>query len=146
MVDSRPHRQQHSASAAAGASDGAIHFCAFPCALRTESAAENPLREVTDPPRAEPTSLSFHVFRSTRDPRLFYIRSRWADEAAFESHAVLSHTVRFFERMEQLVHQPREVTRAKMIVRQSSEFGPRLARWTAALRASLGSACVPLMN
>jgi quinol monooxygenase YgiN len=32
------------------------------------------------------------VFRSIRDPRLFYIHSRWVDEAAFDTHAGLPHT------------------------------------------------------
>ena len=37
---------------------------------------------------------SFHVCRSTREPRLYYIHSRWRDEAAFDTHAGLAHTVR----------------------------------------------------
>jgi quinol monooxygenase YgiN len=38
-----------------------------------------------------------------RDPQLFYIHSRWTDEAAFERHAGLAHTVRFVERVEPLI-------------------------------------------
>ena len=91
-------------------------FARFHARVGQESATENALREVADPSRAEPGCLSFHVFCSTRDPRLFYIHSRWADEVAFETHAVLPHTVRFLEQMEQLIDQPREVTRAKMIL------------------------------
>jgi len=90
-------------------------FARFHAGAGQESAAETALHEVADPTRAEPACLSFHVFRSTRDARLFYIHSRWADEAAFETHAALPHTVRFLEQMEQLIDQPREVTRAKMI-------------------------------
>ena len=41
----------------------------------------------------EPGCLSIHAFRSVRDPRLFYIHSRSRDEAAFEYHAGLPHTV-----------------------------------------------------
>ena len=59
--------------------------------------------------------MSFEVFRSVRDRRLFYIHSQWADEAAFEKHAELRHTVRFLERVDALLDQPREVTRTERI-------------------------------
>jgi len=60
--------------------------------------------------------VSFHVFRSTRDPRLFYIHSHSIDEAAFDHHAGLPHTVRFLGRMDPLIDHARDVTRAEMIV------------------------------
>jgi hypothetical protein len=41
-----------------------------------ESAVEEALREVTGPSREEPGCLSFHIFRSTRDRRIFYIHSK----------------------------------------------------------------------
>jgi len=37
---------------------------------------------VVAPSRAEPGCLDIHAFRSTRDARLFYIHSRWKDEAS----------------------------------------------------------------
>ena len=80
-----------------------------------ESAVEEALREVTGPSRAEPRCLSFHIFRSTRDPQFFYIHSRWVDEAAFQLHAELPHTVRFLKRVDALLDQPRDVTRTEMI-------------------------------
>jgi len=80
-----------------------------------ETAVEDALREVTGPSRAEPGCLSFHTFRSTRDPQLFYIHSRWMDEAAFQLHAELPHTVRFLKRVDALLDQPRDVTRTQMI-------------------------------
>jgi len=61
------------------------------------------------------SAVSFHVFRSVRDPRLFFVHSRWADEAAFQNHAVLEHTERFLKKVDALVDQPREVTRTEMI-------------------------------
>jgi quinol monooxygenase YgiN len=67
------------------------------------------------PTREEPGCLSIHAFRSTRDPRLFYIHSRWRDEAAFERHADLPHTVRFLGRVEPLIDHPLDVTRAERI-------------------------------
>ncbi len=80
-----------------------------------ESAVEQALRDVTGPSRQEPGCLRFHIFRSTRDRRLFYIHSRWVDEAAFQAHAELPHTVRFLKRVDALLDQPRDVTRTEMI-------------------------------
>ena len=80
-----------------------------------ENAVEEALREVTGPSRQEPGCLSFHTFRSMRDRRLFYIHSRWVDEAAFQAHAELPHTVRFLKRVDALLDQPRDVTRTEMI-------------------------------
>jgi quinol monooxygenase YgiN len=80
-----------------------------------ESAVKEALREVAGPTREEAGCLSFHTFRSMRDPRLFFIHSRWVDEAAFRKHADLSHTVRFLKQVDMLLDQPREVTRTVMI-------------------------------
>ena len=80
-----------------------------------EASVEEALRDVTGPSRKEPGCLSFHTFRSMRDRRLFYIHSRWADEAAFQAHAELPHTIRFLKRVDALLHQPRDVTRTEMI-------------------------------
>jgi quinol monooxygenase YgiN len=80
-----------------------------------ESAVEEALRDVTGPSREELGCLSFHIFRSTRDRRLFYIHSRWVDEAAFQLHAELPHTVRFLKRVDALLDQPRDVTRTEII-------------------------------
>jgi quinol monooxygenase YgiN len=80
-----------------------------------EGAVEQALREVMGPSREEEGCLSFHIYRSMRDRRLFYIHSRWSDEAAFQKHAGLPHTVRFLEKVDVLLDQPREVTRTEMI-------------------------------
>jgi len=80
-----------------------------------ESAVEGALRGVTGPSREEAGCLSFHTFRSMRDRRLFYIHSRWVDEAAFQAHAELPHTLRFLKRVDALLDQPRDVTRTEMI-------------------------------
>ncbi len=80
-----------------------------------ENAVEEALREVTGPSREEPGCLSFHIFRSMRDPCLFYIHSRWVDEAAFQVHADLPHTLQFLHRVDALLDQPRDVTRTQLI-------------------------------
>ena len=91
-------------------------FARFHARASRECAVEEALREVAGPSRDEPGCRGFHVFRSTRDPRLFYIHSRWQDEAAFDIHAELPHTVRFIERVEHLIDHALDVTRADMIL------------------------------
>ena len=54
-------------------------------------------------------------FRSIRNPRLFFVHSRWKDEDAFEIHANLPHTVRFIEKAEALMDHPLDVTRLKAL-------------------------------
>jgi len=90
-------------------------FAHFHASEGNESAVAEALGEVLGPSREEAGCLSVHAFRSTRDPRLFYIHSRWIDEDSFEIHATLPHTVRFIERMEALTDHPLDVTRAEMI-------------------------------
>ena len=63
--------------------------------------------------RGEAGCLMFDAYRSTRDSRLFYIHSRWVDEAAFEAHAELPNTVRFLERVQPLIDHEPDVTRAR---------------------------------
>lgn len=46
--------------------------------------------------RNEPGCLAIEAYRSTRDSRLFYIHSRWIDEAAFDTNAKLANTLLFF--------------------------------------------------
>ena len=90
-------------------------FARFHARPRTEGAVAEVLRDILVPSREEPGCLSIHAFRSIRDPQLFYIHSRWKDEAAFEYHASLPHTVRFLERVEPLINHPLDVTRAGQI-------------------------------
>jgi quinol monooxygenase YgiN len=76
---------------------------------------EAALREVAAPTRAEPGCLAFGLFRSLRDPALFHVHSRWRDEAAFDLHASLPHTLRMVERVGPLIDHPLDVTRAERI-------------------------------
>ena len=88
-------------------------FHARPGQEETVAAA---LREVTPQTRREADCLSVAVYRSLRDPRLFYVHSRWPDEAAFERHADLPHTVRFIETVEPLLDHPLDVARTTQLV------------------------------
>jgi quinol monooxygenase YgiN len=88
-------------------------FARFHAREGEEEAVAAAIREVIGPSRAEPGCLAIEAHRALRDARLFYIHSRWVDEAAFEIHAGLPHTVRFIERMQTLVDQKLEVTRTR---------------------------------
>ena len=73
------------------------------------------LLRVLDPTRAETGCLGIHVFESLREPFVFGIHSEWVDEAAFELHARLPHTVRFLEAAKQLLSHPVEGLRSREI-------------------------------
>ena len=79
------------------------------------AAVAEALRDVIGPSRKEVGCLSINAFRSTRDPRLFYVHSCWTDEAAFDLHAELPHTVRFIQQVEPLIDHSLDVTRAELI-------------------------------
>ena len=80
-----------------------------------EVTALDALRATAAATRQEPGCLDFQVLRGVRDSRLFHIHSQFRDEAAFDLHADLPHTVRFLETMERLIDHLREVTRAERV-------------------------------
>jgi quinol monooxygenase YgiN len=59
--------------------------------------------------------LSIAMFGSIGDPRLFFIHSRWCDEAAFEAHAGLPHTVAFVDEVTPLIEHKLDVVRTRQI-------------------------------
>lgn len=88
-------------------------FARFHALDGQDEAVAAALRDVVPPTRAEPSCRAIDAYRSTRDPSLFYIHSRWVDEAAFDHHATLPHTVRFLERVQKLIDHPLDVTRSR---------------------------------
>ncbi len=90
-------------------------FARFHARAGNEAAVADALLEVAAASREEPGCVSLQDFQSLRDPQLFYVHSRWKDEAAFENHAQLPHTVRFIERVEPLIDHPLDVARTKRI-------------------------------
>jgi quinol monooxygenase YgiN len=90
-------------------------FARFHARPGNEGALERALQRVVVPTRAEAGCLSIGLFRSTRNPRLFYIHSRWVDEAAFDLHATLPHTTEFLPRAESLIDHALDITRAELI-------------------------------
>jgi quinol monooxygenase YgiN len=90
-------------------------FARFHARPGAEREVEAALHEVIGPSREEAGCLGIQAFRSTRDGRLFYIHSRWADEAAFDLHASLPHTGRFVERVAAVIDHPLDVTRTRLV-------------------------------
>lgn len=68
-----------------------------------EAAFREELFRVNEPSRAEPGCMGIHIFESLREPFVFAIHSEWVDEAAFDLHATLPHTVRFLAAAETLL-------------------------------------------
>ena len=91
---------------------GLTIFGRFRARAGCEDAVAAAIAEVVAATRAEPLCLEIEGFRDTRDPRLFFIHSRWPDKPAFELHAGLAHTVRFLEVVGALVSEPVDVRRA----------------------------------
>jgi quinol monooxygenase YgiN len=73
------------------------------------------LLRVVGPSRAEAGCLAIHAFESLREPFVFAIHSEWADEAAFELHVQLPHTVRFLGAAEKLLPHPVQGLRTREI-------------------------------
>ena len=88
-------------------------FARFHAGEGQEAAVAAALRAVIAPTRAEPGCIEINAYRSTRDPRLFFIHSHWRDEAAFEVHATLPHTRQFIERVQTLIDHPLDISRTR---------------------------------
>jgi len=73
------------------------------------------LLRVVGPSRAEAGCLNIHIFESLQEPFVFAIHSEWTDEAAFELHARLPHTVRFLTAAKAILTDPVEGLRAREI-------------------------------
>ena len=91
-------------------------FARFQARSGAETEVEAALREVVPPSRAEAGCMSLHVFRSIRDSQVFYIHSRWKDEAAFNEHARLPHTVKFIERVDPVLDHRVEAQRCQLLI------------------------------
>ncbi len=90
-------------------------FARFHARPGQEALLEAAILGVLAPTRAEAGCVSIHAFRSQRDRASFTIHSRWQDEAAFDLHAELPHTVAFLTQVEALIDHPLDVTRTERI-------------------------------
>jgi quinol monooxygenase YgiN len=80
-----------------------------------EAAFREEVLRVNKPSREEPGCLRIDVFESVREPIEFAIYSEWADEAAFDLHAALPHTVAFIAAAEKLLTHPIKGLRLRQI-------------------------------
>ena len=92
-----------------------VVFARFHARPGNEDAVAEAILANLAPTREEPGCLEIPAFRSIRDLRLFYIHSRWKDEAAFEDHARLPRMIRFVERLESLIDHPFDAARTEQI-------------------------------
>ncbi len=68
---------------------------------------------VLAPTRQEPGCVRARAFESVQGPPCFHIHSEWVDEAAFDHHLTLPHTVRFVEQVEPLITHPLRAIRSQ---------------------------------
>jgi quinol monooxygenase YgiN len=90
-------------------------FARFHAREHQEQGVAAALRDMLGPVRVESGCLTIGAFRSTRDPRLFFIHSRWVDEEAFDRHATLPHTVKFLESVRPLIDHELDVARTRPV-------------------------------
>jgi len=98
-------------------------FARFHARDGQEEAVAAALRDEVPLARAEPGCLGHEAYSSTRDPRLFFIHSHWAEEAAFEAHTKLPHTVDFVERVQPLLDHKLDVNRAAPLTSPAKDDG-----------------------
>jgi quinol monooxygenase YgiN len=80
-----------------------------------EEALAEAIRKAWGPARDEPGCVSIFWYRATKNTRLFFVHSVWADEAAFDIHADLPHTEEFIETALTLIDHPLDVTRLRVL-------------------------------
>lgn len=80
-----------------------------------EAEFRNEVLRVSERSRAELGCLRLDVFESLREPYIFTIHSQWVDEASFELHATLPHTVRFLDLAGKLLAHPIQSLRLRQI-------------------------------
>jgi quinol monooxygenase YgiN len=96
--------------------DGRLYvFARFHAKAGSERGVEQAIVKVLKLTRKEPGCLGVNVFRSVRDGRLFYIHSKWENEAAFDWHAEQSYTEAFIDAVERLIDHPLDVVRSTLL-------------------------------
>jgi quinol monooxygenase YgiN len=90
-------------------------FARFHALEGQEEALAAELRDAVARVRKEPGCLDIEVYRSVRDSRLFFLHSRWVNEAAFDKHVERHETNQFVERVQPLIDHPFDVTRTHLL-------------------------------
>jgi quinol monooxygenase YgiN len=88
-------------------------FARFHARPGREQDVADAVAEVVPPTREEADCLEVQAFRAIRDPRLFFLHSRWTHEAAFDRHGTLPHTTRFVDRVSAAIDHPLDVNRTR---------------------------------
>src|SRR3954467_10115643 len=93
-----------------------VIFARFHARESGEAAVRAALAEQIAYVRKHERDCSFiDAYSSRRNTRLFWIYSRWRDEAAFDIHAALPNTLSFIQKMEKLIDHPFDATRTLSI-------------------------------
>jgi quinol monooxygenase YgiN len=90
-------------------------FARFHALKGKEEAVASELRDAVTRVRTEPGCLGIEVYRSVRDPRLYWLHSRWVDEAPFDKHVERPETNQFVDRVQRLIDHPLDVTRSRLL-------------------------------
>jgi quinol monooxygenase YgiN len=90
-------------------------FARFHAHEGKEQAVASELRDAVTRVRTEPGCLGIEVYRSVRNSRLFWLHSRWVNEAAFEKHVERPETNQFVERVQRLIDHRFDVTRTHLL-------------------------------
>jgi quinol monooxygenase YgiN len=80
-----------------------------------EGRVEQALLKVTAASRTETGCRDIHAYRDAGNGRLFYVHSIWEDEADFERHADLPHTVAFIADVSPLLEHPVKAARTRLL-------------------------------
>jgi quinol monooxygenase YgiN len=92
-----------------------IIFARFHAREGKEGAVEAELRDAVARVKKEPGCRGIEVYRSVRDSRLFFLHSRWVDEAAFDQHVARQDTNQFVDRVQPLIDHPFDVNRTRLL-------------------------------
>ncbi|HEY3038475.1 MAG TPA: putative quinol monooxygenase [Pyrinomonadaceae bacterium] len=90
-------------------------FARFHAKGGLEGRVEQAIVKVLGPTRNEPECLGVNMFRSVRDGGLFYIHSRWQNEAAFDWHGDQPYTKGFVDEVLPLIDHPLDVVRTHLL-------------------------------
>jgi quinol monooxygenase YgiN len=90
-------------------------FVQFPAKAGCERRVEQAILKVVEASREEPGCVAIHAFRAVRDGRRFYIHSIWRNDAAFNLHGDLPHTVAFLEEVSAFIDRPVQPVRTRFL-------------------------------
>jgi quinol monooxygenase YgiN len=110
----QPARQNESARVESAQMELVI-FARFHAREGKEAVVAAELRDAVARVSKEPGCLGIEVYRSVRDSRLFFLHSRWVNEAAFDRHVALPETNQFVDRVQPLIDHPFDVNRTHIL-------------------------------